>query len=117
MPTFHHANLGVPPDLADVEAEFLVEILGYQRLEPPKIATDFGARWFVADDGTQVHLSLDPDHRPAARAHTAIDVSSEREAIEGRLTDAGIPFKTSEFNGNRIVICKDPAGNGWELRS
>ena len=28
MPRFHHANLGVPPELADAEADFLVGILG-----------------------------------------------------------------------------------------
>jgi catechol 2,3-dioxygenase-like lactoylglutathione lyase family enzyme len=117
MPTFHHANLGIPPDLAEAEAGFLVDILGYRRLEPPKIASDFGARWFEADDGTQVHLSLDPDHAPAAMAHTALEVGDESDAIEERLTRAAIPFKKGEFGGNRILFCQDPAGNRWELRS
>ena len=117
MPTFHHANLGIPPDLADAEADFLVRILGYRRLEPPKAASDFGARWFEADDGTQVHLSLDPAHTPAAMAHTALEVGDESAAIETRLTDAGVRFRVAEFDGNRILLCKDPAGNRWELRS
>jgi catechol 2,3-dioxygenase-like lactoylglutathione lyase family enzyme len=117
MPTFHHANLGIPPELADAEADFLVGILGYRRLEPPNVASDFGARWFEADDGTQVHLSLDPDHAPAAMAHTALEVNDESDAIAERLTQAGILFKTGEFGGNRILFCKDPAGNRWELRS
>ena len=117
VPTFHHANLGIPPELADAEADFLVGILGYRRLEPPVAAADFGARWFEADDGTQVHLSLDPAHTPAGMAHTAIDVGGECDAIAARLEDAGIRFKTAEFDGNRIILCKDPAGNRWELRS
>jgi hypothetical protein len=116
MPKFHHANLGVPPDLAEAEANFLVGILGYRRLAPPQAAADFGARWFEADDGTQVHLSLDTDHVPASMAHTAIDISGESREVERRLSDAGIPFKTAEFDGNRILLCKDPAGNRWELR-
>jgi catechol 2,3-dioxygenase-like lactoylglutathione lyase family enzyme len=114
MPKFHHANLGVPPELADAEADFLVGVLGYRHLEPPPVARSYGARWYEADDGTQVHLSLDPKHVPAAMAHTAIDVSGE--GIEARLTAAGIPFTAGEFGGNRVVNCKDPAGNGWELR-
>jgi hypothetical protein len=117
MPTFHHANLGIPPDLAEDEADFLVGILGYRRLEPPKMAADFGARWFEADDGTQVHLSLDPAHAPAAMAHIALVVGGECDAIITRLTDAGTPFKAAEFDGTRIVLCKDPAGNRWELRA
>jgi catechol 2,3-dioxygenase-like lactoylglutathione lyase family enzyme len=116
MPTFHHANLGIPPDLADAEADFLVDILGYRRLEPPKPAADFGARWFAADDGTQVHLSLDPAHVPAAMAHIALEVGGDSDAIATRLTNAGVRFKSAEFDGNRIILCKDPAGNRWELR-
>ena len=116
VPTFHHANLGIPPTLADAEAEFLVSILGYRRLDPLKTAADFGARWFEADDGTQVHLSLDPAHTPAGMAHTAIDVRGESDAIAARLNHAGIRFKTAEFDGKRIILCKDPAGNRWELR-
>ena len=116
MPTFHHTNLGIPPDLADAEADFLVRILGYRRLEPPKTDAGFGANWFEADDGTQVHLSLDPAHAPAGMAHTAIDVGGESDAIARRLHDAAIHFKEAEFDGNRIIFCKDPAGNRWELR-
>jgi catechol 2,3-dioxygenase-like lactoylglutathione lyase family enzyme len=116
MPTFHHANLGIPPDLADAEADFLVGILGYRRLDPPKVAADFGARWFGADDGTQVHLSLDPEHSPAAMAHTALDIGGEFDAVEKRLTERGVRFKAAEFDGNRILLCQDPAGNRWELR-
>jgi hypothetical protein len=116
MPRFHHANLGVLPQLADAEGAFLVGVLGYRHLDPPAEAVAFGARWFEADDGTQVHLSLDPEHRPAAQAHTAIDVKGECDAIEARLTAAGIDFSAGTFHGNRLVTCKDPAGNGWELR-
>ena len=116
MPTFHHANLGTPPELAEAEADFLVDILGYRRLEATGPAADFGARWFEADDGTQVHLSLDPAHAPAAMAHTALEVRGESAVMEARLTNAGIHFKKAEFDGNRIILCKDPAGNRWELR-
>ena len=64
-----------------------------------------------------MHLSLDPDHVPAGKAHTAIEVTGESARVEAMLTAAGIPFTAGEFNGNRVVNCKDPAGNGWELRS
>jgi catechol 2,3-dioxygenase-like lactoylglutathione lyase family enzyme len=117
MPTLHHVNLGIPPDLADAEADFLVGILGYRRVEPPQLAAEFGARWFEADDGTQVHLSLDPEHTPAAMAHTALHVGDEADGIATRLTHAGVRFKAAEFDGVRILLCKDPAGNRWELRS
>ena len=45
------------------------------------------------DHGTQVHLSVDPDHRPAARAHTAIELSDQTTEVERRLRvcRAGLP--------------------------
>ena len=57
MTRLHHVNLGVPPDGADAEGEFLVGVLGYRHLEPPEQAQAFGARWYETDDGTQVHLT------------------------------------------------------------
>ncbi len=114
MPRFHHANLGVPPELLDQECRFLTEIVGYRRLDTPRDVPQ--ALWFEANDQTQIHLSIDPDHRPAARAHTAVDVSDEYEEIEGRLISANMPFRASTFGANRLIVCKDPAGNGWELR-
>jgi len=116
MTRLHHVNLGVPPDRADDEAEFLVGVLGYRKVEPPAAAQRFGARWYETDDGTQVHLSLDPEHRPAARAHTAIEFGAELDTVAGRLRDGGIEFGDGEFDGRRILFCQDPAGNRWELR-
>ncbi|HEY6533022.1 MAG TPA: VOC family protein [Acidimicrobiales bacterium] len=116
MRRIHHVNLGVPPELMKDEAEFLVDVLGYQQVEPPPEAQRFGAAWFDADDGTQVHLSRDPDHRPAARAHTALVVGDELDDIRGRLDASGADYDASEQQGMRMVFCFDPAGNRWELR-
>ena len=116
MTRLHHVNLGVPPDGADDEATFLVDVLGYRKVKPSAAAQGFGARWYEIDDGTQVHLSLDPDHQPAARAHTAIELGDELDTVAGRLRDAGIEFGDGEFDGRRILFCQDPAGNRWELR-
>ena len=80
------------------------------------------SHWDSGPGGTRpttarrVHLSLDADHVPAAKAHTAIDVSGDGSQIEARLAAAGIPFTAGEFTGLRVVNCKDPAGNLWELR-
>jgi hypothetical protein len=111
MPRFHHANLGVPPGLETAQGAFLVDVLGYRTMDVPPDLVD-RARWYEADDGSQIHLSVDPDHRPSARAHTAVTVDDE---IEARLTDAGIAYRTAGWD-TVIVFCDDPAGNHWELR-
>ena len=75
-----------------------------------------GRGWYETDDGTQVHLSPDPDHRPAARAHTALEIGDQLELVATRLRDAGVQFGDNEFDGRRVLFCQDPAGNRWELR-
>ena len=117
MPRFHHANLGVPPGIAEAEGDFLVDILGYRRMELSPESETFGARWYEADDGTQIHLSVDPEHRPGALAHTAIEVGDDAAQIEARLEAASMDFRVAMLDGVRILICHDPAGNRWELRS
>ena len=113
MPRFHHVNLGVPPGVEEAEGAFLVDVLGYRKVDVPADLVG-RARWYEADDGTQVHLSLDPEHRPAARAHTAIEVD-DRDAMVARLDAAGVEH--TSFAEASVVLCSDPAGNRWELRS
>jgi catechol 2,3-dioxygenase-like lactoylglutathione lyase family enzyme len=115
MLRFHHVNLGVPVGGAEAEAAFLVDLLTYNRvaltpLDPPQ------ARWFESEDGKQIHLSEDPDHRPAARAHVAVDLGDGLADLERRFDQAGYRYEAVNTSDRRIVLCQDPAGNRWELR-
>ena len=117
MVTFHHVNLGVPVDGLEAEAGFLMDVLGYRRVPIDSELQKMGANWYEADDGSQVHLSADPDHRPAARAHVAVAFGSHLADVERRLQEGSIEFDSSDRPGfPRVVICQDPAGNRWELR-
>ena len=101
----------------DSEVAFLVEVLGYRPVEADPQLVAMGARWYEVEDGTQVHLSADPDHQPAARAHVAIEYGPELAGLERRLDEVSISFESSERPGfPRVVNCRDPAGNLWELR-
>jgi catechol 2,3-dioxygenase-like lactoylglutathione lyase family enzyme len=112
---FHHVNLGVPVGGAEAEEVFLLEVLGYRRAAaPPELALQ--VRWFESEDGKQIHLSEDPDHRPAARAHVAVEVEGDLPALEARLEQAGLEHSAFDGDGLRLVFCQDPAGNRWELR-
>ncbi len=119
MLRLHHVNLGVPVGEAEAEEAFLVDVLGYRRVPtPPDLAATFArqARWFESEDGTQIHLSEDPEHRPAARAHVALEVDDELSAFVARLEYAGLDHATFEGGDIHVVFCQDPAGNRWELR-
>jgi catechol 2,3-dioxygenase-like lactoylglutathione lyase family enzyme len=115
----HHVNLGVPTDGVEAEESFLLDVLGYRRVPtPPELEEKFGrqVRWFEGEDGTQIHLSEDPDHRPAARAHVAIEVEDDLPALAEKLEQAGLEHSTFDNGDLRVVFCQDPAGNKWELR-
>jgi catechol 2,3-dioxygenase-like lactoylglutathione lyase family enzyme len=117
MVQFHHVNLGIPPGGMDAESEFLVNVLGYRAVEIDDRLRTMDAHWFEADDGSEVHLSTDPDHRPAARAHVAVEYGAGLADVSQRLADAAITFDSVNRPGfRRVVKCCDPAGNRWELR-
>jgi catechol 2,3-dioxygenase-like lactoylglutathione lyase family enzyme len=115
MARLHHVNLGIPVGGTDAEAGFLVDVLGYRRVEPPAALASV-ANWFEYEDGTQIHLSEDPGHRPAARAHVAVELGDDLAALEQLLEEAGYATTPIEGGDRRVVFCQDPAGNRWELR-
>lgn len=121
MARHHHVNLGVEPGGLDAERAFLVDILGYHKIDLPDQvrAVAPSAQWYETDDGSQIHLSEDPKHRAPERAHVAIELDAPDFAeVRHRLESASMAF--DDF-GQRsglppVLILKDPAGNRWELR-
>jgi catechol 2,3-dioxygenase-like lactoylglutathione lyase family enzyme len=118
MPTLHHVNLGVPTGGEQAEGEFLVDVLGFRRVQAgPDVRAMAGEpMWYEGDDGGQIHLSVDPDHRPAARAHVAVEVGDSLAKVRSWLEGSGRKFAEAEADGRQILVTRDPAGNRWELR-
>jgi hypothetical protein len=115
MLRLHHVNLSIPVDGEASESAFLVDFLNYQRLEltpdtPPM------AKWFEGEDGTQIHLSEDPDHHPSSRAHVALELGDDLAALKAKFDEAGYAYKEFDGPNGRLLFCQDPAGNRWELR-
>jgi len=114
MVNLHHVNLGVPVGGVDAESKFLVDVLHYHQISD---TAEFSTtHWFESEDGKQIHLSEDPDHRPAARAHVAIEMGDELAELERTFEQSGYEFTASNGIAHRTVFCCDPAGNRWELR-
>jgi hypothetical protein len=96
----------------DAEASFLVDLLGFHRLEFQTPTSN----WFAGEDGKEIHLSEDPDHQPAARAHVAIDLGDELAETVRRFDQSGHEYTSSDRPDFRVLFCRDPAGNRWEIR-
>jgi hypothetical protein len=115
MIRFHHVNLSIPVDGEEAEAAFLVDYLNYERLELPP-GTPQTAKWFATEDGSQIHLSEDPEHHPSTRAHVAIELGSYLSDVRSKFNKSDYEYTTSNFADRSILFCQDPAGNRWELR-
>lgn len=116
MHRVHHVNLSVPSGGLDDQAEFLTSMLGYERITPGPDARAMGANWwFQGDAGSQIHLSQDAEHRPALKAHPALWVGVDLEALVVRLRDGGYDVFEQSFDGDRHCYTHDPAGNFWEF--
>ena len=116
MPRFHHVNLGVPPGGVEAQAAFIIDILGYTKKEPTESIRAMGANWFTFDDGSEIHLSEDPEHRPAERAHVALEYGDDLDGVRERLEAKSWKYATSDGVGLQVILCKDPSGNRFELR-
>ncbi len=114
MGKLHHVNLSIPVGGLEDEAAFLVDILGYDRLPSPEDLPM--AKWFEFPDGTQIHLSEDPDHNPSTRAHVAMELGTDLSGVAERLDSAGYEISRFDRADVKVVFVQDPAGNRWELR-
>lgn len=121
MARHHHVNLAVPPGGVGEQRSFLVDVLGYRQMELSEAVKQIAprAQWFETDDGSQIHLSEDEAHRPADRAHVAVEFDEdELSSIRGKLDARGLEFSEGDARPGfpRTLFVRDPAGNRWELR-
>src|SRR5688572_15509091 len=116
MLSMHHVNLTVAEGGLDAEGAFLVDVLGLRQMEPG-VEVLPGRNHFQADGGFQIHLSIDPDHRASEVAHVAVVAGDGLPAIERRLTERGMSYKSLDEDTGRRLFFPDPAGNLWELRT
>lgn len=109
-----HVQLAIPRGGEDQARPFYVDVLGLTELpKPPELAARGGA-WFAAGP-VQLHLGVDPEFRPATKAHPAFRVSDVR-AIERRARARGYRVAEDEpLPGFDRIFVYDPFGNRIEL--
>ncbi|HWD24177.1 MAG TPA: VOC family protein [Acidimicrobiales bacterium] len=116
MPRLHHVNLSgrAEPSRREALRDWLVEVLGYTPVALSPAAIARGACRLEGEDGLEVHLSADAEHRPAARTHVAVQFN-DLEALQRRLDSHSIAYERIEVETGHILTCRDPPGNRWEL--
>ena len=111
---FDHVQLAMPKGGEPQARAFYGGVLAMREdPKPPELAARGGA-WF-SDGTTHVHLGIDPDFKPAQKAHPALLVRG-LDAYVARAREHGIAIVDDDpLPGFRRIFLNDPFGNRLEL--
>ena len=109
-----HVQLAMPRAEEAAARRFYGEVLGLREIPKPQALAGRGGVWFELGD-TQLHLGVDPDFRPAKKAHVGFEVS-DLDAIAGRCRAAGHETRADDnLPHRRRFFVDDAFGNRLEL--
>jgi catechol 2,3-dioxygenase-like lactoylglutathione lyase family enzyme len=104
-----HVQLAMPAGGEDRARAFFTGLLGFTEVPKPEHLAGRGGCWFTAGQA-KVHLGVDPEFRPARKAHPALLVRG-LAALAERLREAGV----ATVDGEDSLYVDDPFGNRMEL--
>jgi catechol 2,3-dioxygenase-like lactoylglutathione lyase family enzyme len=109
-----HVQIAAPPGCEARARWFFGEVLQMEELEKPPELARRGGCWFRC--GTQqLHIGVEPDFRPARKAHPALRVKS-MVVLKTALNSYKIPFRGDTANpGVKRIFIEDPWGNRLEF--
>lgn len=109
-----HVQLAMPRGGEDQARAFYGEVLGLAERAKPAALAARGGCWFETD-AVKIHLGVEQDFRPSAKAHPGLLVGGLDELL-GRCRQKG--FRASEpelIEASRRAFVHDPFGNRIEL--
>jgi catechol 2,3-dioxygenase-like lactoylglutathione lyase family enzyme len=109
-----HVQLAMPAGREAEAIAFYDGVLGITNVPKPAHLAARGGCWFE-DGPLKVHLGVDQDFVPAAKAHPAFVVEDLAGLVE-RVRAAGLRVRDDEpLEGYQRVYVDDPFGNRIEL--
>lgn len=109
-----HVQLAIPPGSEDACRAFYVGLLGMTELVKPPALKARGGLWVRGGDA-EIHLGVEPDFRPAKKAHPALRIAVLDRLAE-RLMAAGYEITWDDtIAGTRRFFTHDPNGNRMEF--
>ncbi|WP_330175390.1 glyoxalase [Streptomyces sp. NBC_01498] len=109
-----HVQLAAPAGSEDALRAFYTDVLGMTEIPKPPALAARGGCWFRAGP-VQLHLGIDPDFRPARKAHPGLRVTGIA-AYAARLADRGAQVTWDDnLPGHRRFYSDDPVGNRLEF--
>jgi catechol 2,3-dioxygenase-like lactoylglutathione lyase family enzyme len=119
-PYLDHVQIAAPPGAEPRARAFYGDLLGLAEVAKPVPLKARGGVWFALGGGVtgaQLHVGIEPEFRPALKAHPALRFDpQELQALAERLTAAGRAVRwTDELPALRRFYTDDPFGNRLEL--
>ena len=109
-----HVQLAMPAGGESAAETFYAGVLGFNAVPKPEPMASRGGCWFETGT-TSVHLGVDPDFRPAKKAHPAL-VVHHLGALVAALRAAGIEVRPNpDRPAGAGCYVDDPFGNRIEL--
>jgi catechol 2,3-dioxygenase-like lactoylglutathione lyase family enzyme len=109
-----HVQLAMPVGCENDAVAFYETILGVRQVAKPDDLARRGGCWFESAT-VKVHLGVEPDFRPARKAHPAFIVDNLDELVQ-MLSAAGHKLEEAEpLEGYDRIYVDDPFGNRIEL--
>jgi catechol 2,3-dioxygenase-like lactoylglutathione lyase family enzyme len=110
----HHVQVSCPAGGEDAARVFYAHGLGIPEVAKPPVLAARGGCWFRGD-GVEVHVGVEPEFRPARKAHPAFLVD-DIDALATRLDELGYPVDwDADFPGHRRFYTADGHGNRVEV--
>lgn len=110
---YDHVQLAIPRGGEDVARAFFVDLLGMEEVAKPDTLSRAGC-WFAAGP-VALHVGIDPDFRPATKAHPAF-LTDDVAGLRARLEAAGVACRDDKpVEGYARFFASDPFGNRLEF--
>jgi catechol 2,3-dioxygenase-like lactoylglutathione lyase family enzyme len=112
----HHVQVSCPAGGEDAARAFYGGALGLPEAAKPPVLAARGGVWFRSPDGlAELHVGVEPDFRPAHKAHPALCVD-DIDTVAERVAAAGFPVEWDDmFPGHRRFYSADGNGNRVEI--
>jgi catechol 2,3-dioxygenase-like lactoylglutathione lyase family enzyme len=109
-----HVQLAMPRGGEQRAREFYSGILGLPEVPKPADLAQRGGAWFE-NGSVKIHLGVEPEFRPARKAHPALLVNG-LPALIARMKARNVDVIDDDgLEGYRRVYASDPFGNRIEL--
>ncbi|MGJ8582692.1 MAG: VOC family protein [Marinosulfonomonas sp.] len=109
-----HIQLAIPEGSEDKCRLFWQGLLGFSEIEKPKALQARGGIWFRCDT-VEIHLGVEKEFRPAAKAHPAFSVSNIDETAQNLASHGWSVDWDEAILGRRRFFTKDAVGNRVEF--